>query len=196
MQSRTTAARDPTEDLALEADLVARASSDPLAFGYLYDRYVERVYRYAYRRLGMHADAEDVTAQTFRRALECMAGYEWRGVPFGAWLFRIAGNQVTDRWRAGAVPLSLDRLGEAGVDPNDPDAETPDERLLLQEAGSAAWAAVAKLPALQRRAVTLRFGRDLSHAEVGTIIGRSEAATKQLVYRAIKSLRTALEAQS
>lgn len=66
----------------------------------------------------------------------------------------------------------------------------------MQEDLDAAWAAVARLPALQRRAVTLRFGRDLSHAEVGVIIGRSEAATKQLVYRAMKTLRELLEVQA
>ncbi len=181
--------------LAEEQVLLARAVASPEAFGELYDRHVGRIYRYAFRRLGSHQDAEDVTAQTFRRALEALDRFEWRGVPFGAWLFRVAHNQIVDRRRADGRPLSLDGLSEVGASFEDGDAVAPDERAIAREAGSAAWAAVAKLPALQRRAVTLRFGRDLSHAEVGAIIGRSEAATKQLCYRAMKTLREELGAE-
>src|SRR5579883_2407674 len=83
-----------------EAALVEAAKQDSHAFALLYDRYVERVYRYCYRRLGSHADAEDTTSQTFHRALEAIASYEVRGAPFEAWLFRIAHNLVVDRSRA------------------------------------------------------------------------------------------------
>lgn len=176
-------------DISDEAALVARARTDPDAFAALYDRYVVPVYGYAFRRLGSHDDAEDVTAQTFYRALERIDGYEWRGLPFGAWLFRIAHNLVVDRRRAGSPPVSLDVLGPNGAEAALPDGCAPDAGLLAREEIDAAWAAVATLPPLQRRAVTLRFGRGLSHAEVGVIIGRSEAATKQLVYRAMKTLR-------
>jgi RNA polymerase sigma-70 factor (ECF subfamily) len=187
--------RPDKDELAREAALVARSLADPDAFGELYDRYVLRVYRFAFRRLGSHAEAEEITAQTFHRAFEALGRFEWRGVPFGAWLFRIAHNAVIDRRRAGAAPVSLDGIGEDGFEPPDAGAVTPEEALLAQEELGAAWEAVARLPALQRQAVTLRFGRDLSHAEVGAIIGRSEAATKQLVYRAIKTLRELLEVQ-
>ena len=174
-----------------EADLIERARSEPAAFVALYDAYVERLYRYAYRRLGSHPDAEDITAQTFTRALERLDQYEWRGAPFGAWLFRIAHNLIVDQHRRPAAPLSLDGLPEQVADPCD-DEPTPEEAALGREAIDTVWAAVATLPALQRRAVTLRFGRDLSHAEVGVLIGRSEAATKQLIYRAMQALRARL----
>lgn len=187
--------RPAADAQADEAALVARALSEPEAFAALYDRYLLRVYRFALRRLGNHAEAEDVTAQTFHRAFEALDRFEWRGAPFGAWLFRIAHNAVIDR-RRGTPAVSLDGAGEVGFEPVDTGAVPPDEALLLQEDLDAAWAAVARLPALQRRAVTLRFGRDLSHAEVGVIIGRSEAATKQLVYRAMKTLRELLEVQA
>ncbi|MFN8558598.1 MAG: sigma-70 family RNA polymerase sigma factor [Dehalococcoidia bacterium] len=181
-------------DLAHEAALVARAATDAAAFSALYNRYVVAVYRYAYRRLGSHEDAEDVTAQTFHRALERIGGYEWRGAPFGAWLFRIAHNLVVDRRRAGSAPLSLDGLSANGYHPLGTNPSVDDD-LVARESLDAAWAAVALLPALQRRAVTLRFGRDLSHAEVGALIGRSEPATKQLIYRAMKTLRARLAAR-
>jgi RNA polymerase sigma-70 factor (ECF subfamily) len=180
-------------ELSEEAVLVERARTDPDAFAGLYDRYVQRVYRYAYARLGTHADAEDLTAQTFHRALERLDQFEWRGTPFGAWLFRIAHNLVMDRRRTGSPPLSLDGLSENGFDPAAP-FEPPDGAILGREEADAAWGAVATLPPMQRRAVTLRFSRDLSHAEVGVIIGRSETATKQLIYRAMKTLRGQLQA--
>lgn len=179
-----------------EQALVGRARGDPDAFAALYDFYVERIYRYAFRRLGSHADAEDLAAQTFRRALEHLQHYEWRGAPFGAWLFRIAHNLIVDRRRAAAPPLSLDGLGEAGLEAAALDGLDADERLELEEAADSAWAAVRTLPPLQQRAVVLRFGRDRSHAEIGAIIGRSEAATKQLIYRAMKTLRSKLEVTS
>jgi RNA polymerase sigma-70 factor (ECF subfamily) len=178
-------------DLAIEAALVERARTDGEAFGRLYDRYLNRVYRYAFRRTGSHTEAEDLTAQTFHRALERLDTFEWRTVPFGAWLFRIAANLAIDQARKGMRPASLDGLGEQGFEPA---ATSPpvDAALLEREELDAAWTAVADLPAMQRRAVTLYFGHGLSHAEVGRAIGRSEPATKQLVYRAVKTLRSRL----
>lgn len=184
----------PHTNLAHEAELVQRARTDPDAFAALYDRYVQRVYRYSYTRLGSHAEAEDLTAQTFQRALERLDQFEWRGVPFGAWLFRIAHNLLMDRHRQGVPPLSLTGLSKNGYDPAASDT-APDGVLLGQAETDAAWAAVATLPPLQRRAVTLRFARDLSHAEVGALIGRSETATKQLIYRAMKTLRERLKVE-
>jgi len=196
MQNVHTVPKPVEHDYEPEAAWIAAAQRDPDAFARLYDRYVERVYRYAFRRLSVHTDAEDVTAQTFHRALEGLPRYSWTGAPFGAWLFRIAHNLIVDRYRAGAGPISLDGLaGGGGTEATDPEAVSLDDRLTGREAVDTAWAAVATLPALQRRAVTLRFGRDLSHAEVGTVIGRSEPATKQLIYRAMKTLRVQLGAE-
>ena len=186
MQAR--AASPPEEYPVCDGSLAARAAADPQAFAELYDRYLPRVYRYAYRRLGSHSDAEDLAAQTFQRALEAIGRYEERGLPFGAWLFRIAHNLIVDRRRGQRGDLPLDG---ALHDPADDDLP-PDALVLAQEEASVAWRAVATLPALQRRAVTLRYGQDLSHAEVGRRIGRSEAATKQLVYRAMLTLRARL----
>jgi RNA polymerase sigma-70 factor, ECF subfamily len=181
--------------LAEEAALVERARTDPEAFGALYDRYLTRVYRYMYARCGNHADAEDLTAQTFHRALERLETFEWRGLPFAAWLFRIAHNLLVDRARRGPGSASLDGLGEQGFEPADAaDGRGFADGLARREESDAAWLAVRALPPMQRRAVTLYFSHGLSHAEVGRTIGRSEAATKQLVYRAVKTLRARLSA--
>lgn len=189
MQLQQTSSAASETDLVREAALVERARTDADAFAGLYDCYVERIYRYLFRRLASHEDAEDLTAQTFRRALEGLPQYQWRALPFGAWLFRIAHNLVVDRHRGHGVALSLDTLIEDGFEPADRGTSGPEACLVQREEADAAWAAVARLPPLQRRAVTLRFGRNLSHSEVGVIIGRSEAATKQLIYRAMQTLR-------
>lgn len=174
-----------------EAALVERARSDPDAFGELYDRYLPRVYRFAYSRTRSHAAAEDVTARTFHQALESLPRYEWRGVPFSAWLFRIAANAAVDAARRDGRTASLDRLMEDGFAPMSGLA-LPESAAVRAEEVDLAWAAVAELPSMQGRAVTLYFAHGLSHAEVGRRIGRSESATKQLVYRAIKTLRSRL----
>ena len=179
--------------LAEEATLIDRARSDPEAFGVLYDRHLTRVYRYVYSRCDNHAEAEDLTAQTFHRALERFETFEWRGLPFAAWLFRIAHNLIVDRARRGPNSASLDGLGEQGFEPaGSIDGRTFDDALMREEALDAAWLAVRGLPPMQRRSVTLYFSHGLSHAEVGRTIGRSEAATKQLVYRAVQTLRSRL----
>lgn len=181
------------DDIDGEADLVERAQRHAGAFAQLYDRYVVAVYRFAYRRTGSHQDAEDITGQTFFRALDKLPSYEWRGVPFGAWLFRIAANLVADHHRARTTHLSLDGMLDAGAHPPEGHGSSLDDSLADRDDLHAAWQAVALLPPLQRRAVTLRFGHELSHAEVGVRIGRSEAATKQLIYRAMLTLRHKME---
>jgi RNA polymerase sigma-70 factor (ECF subfamily) len=181
-----------TADLCQEAALVEQARADPEAFGRLYDEHLPGVYGFLFRRCHSHQDAEDLTAQTFHRALERLDSFEWRGVPFRAWLFRIAHNALIDYYRRDRGALSLDGLGDTGFDPQGEDGRRFDSDLERDEQVDAAWVAVAGLPPLQRRAMTLYFAHGLSHAEVGRTIGRSEAATKQLVYRAVKTLRSRL----
>jgi RNA polymerase sigma-70 factor (ECF subfamily) len=179
-------------DLAAEAALVERARTDPEAFGRLYDEHLPGIYAYLYRRCRSHQDAEDQTAQTFHRALERLDSFEWRGLPFRAWLFRIARNALVDSYRRERPALSLDGLGETGYEPEGEDGRGFDAALVQDEQVDAAWLAVRDLPPMQGRAATLYFAQGLSHAEVGRAIGRSEAATKQLVYRAVKALRARL----
>lgn len=166
-----------------EQRLVEQAQRDPKAFGVLYDQYVDRVYRYCYRRTGSHYEAEELTAQTFRRALEGLPKYEWRGTPFGAWLFRIAGNLIVDRSKRREVPLDRD-FQESGPEPLD--------GLLEAEELDELWQAVYGLPLYQQQVLVLRYAQGLSTREVARIVNRSETATKQLVHRSLKALRERL----
>lgn len=168
-----------------EKDLVAQAKQDLRAFGTLYDQYVERVYRYCYRRTGSHYEAEELTAQTFRRALEALPKYEWRGTPFGAWLFRIAGNLIVDCSKRHEVPIDGRDFEQSGPEPID--------GLLEAEEVDELWQAVYGLPPYQQQVLVLRYAQGLSTREVARIVNRSETATKQLVHRSLKALRQRLE---
>ncbi len=170
-----------------EQQLVAKAKQDPRAFGPLYDLYVDRVYRYCYQRTESHYEAEELTAQCFRRALEAMPKYEWRGAPFGAWLFAIARNLVAGRNGKTKHEVPIDGVPEpASGDPE------PLDDLLGQEEVDTLWQAVYRLPLQQQQVVVLRYAQDLSNREVARIVNRSETATKQLVYRSLRALREML----
>ncbi|TAK32808.1 MAG: sigma-70 family RNA polymerase sigma factor [Chloroflexota bacterium] len=176
--------RGARAELVYERELIEKARASREAFGLLYDRYAGSIYRYAYARTGSHHDAEDVTAEVFRRALEHLDRYEWRGGPFGAWLSSIAAHLVIDRHRRARPQSSIDEALEL------PDNDPLPERVALdrEEAGSL-WAAVATLPSDQRRAVVLRFSRGLKGREIAEVMGRSEGSVKQLLYRAVVTLR-------
>ena len=164
-----------------EPALVEAARTDRARFIELYDRHFHRVYAYARRRSASRAEAEDVTAEVFHRALSNLDRYEWRGIPFVAWLYRIAAHELADRRKAaGRV---------AGAQP--PEAAGPDPDL---ERRIALFELVARLPEDQRRVIELRFGEERSIQEVAAALAKSEGAVKQLQRRAIGKLRQGLEA--
>lgn len=171
-----------------EGELVAAAKEDPAAFGALYELYVDRVYRYAYRRVGTHHDAEDVTAQAFQQALAALPKYEWRGLPFGAWLFRIAANVINRRGRTGNREIAVEDVSvfsfQEALDDDPMDRVTRDE--LAEELNEL----IETLPADQQRVLVLKFSHGLKNREIGDLMGRSEGAVKQLVHRALVNLRT------
>ena len=158
--------------------LIEAAQADPGRFAELYDRYVERVYAFVSRRTRDRATAEDITSEVFQHALAHLHQFEWRGVAFGAWLFRIASNAITDRWR------------QDGRDSQQPPADVPDtsehddleRRLIL-------FQLVERLPGVQRQVIQMRFGEDKSIREIAVALDRSEGAVKQLQLRALENLR-------
>jgi RNA polymerase sigma-70 factor (ECF subfamily) len=171
--------------------LVARAKGEREAFGHLYDRYVDQVYQFAYRRVKDHATAEEITARVFHRALEQLAQFEWRGVPFGGWLVRIAANLIHDHKGRTRRHVTLDHVPERhlGVSGD----TSVEERYAVHQASDVVWQAVASLPLMQQEVLVRRFVREMSIQEIAMAMGRTEGAVKQLQFRAIKRLRQQLQ---
>jgi RNA polymerase sigma-70 factor, ECF subfamily len=161
-----------------DRDLIEAAQADPARFGELYDRYVDRLYAFVSRRTHDRAAAEDITAEVFQHALAHLGRFEWRGVPFSAWLFRIASNAIADRWRRDGRDAH-----EARTDV--PDASERDDlerRVML-------FQLVDRLPTVQRQVIQMRFVEEKSLREVAAALARSEGAVKQLQLRALEHLR-------
>jgi RNA polymerase sigma-70 factor, ECF subfamily len=167
----------PEERLLIEA-----AQRDPARFAELYEENFERVYAYIARRVYVRADAEDLTAEVFHQALANIGQFEWRGVPFAAWLYRIAANAISDRWERTA----REQGSPASDDPADPRGELEAEEI---ERRAQLFSHVAKLPAEQRRVIEMRFAEEKSIAEIARELKRSAGAIKQLQFRGIQKLR-------
>jgi RNA polymerase sigma-70 factor (ECF subfamily) len=169
-----------------ESILIERAKTDKEAFGQLYERYVARIYNYVYYRTGNAADAEDLTARIFERAIKHIGNYQDQGVPFSAWLYRIAHNLVANwhRDRSRRKIVSIDDVSQWVVTDHGPEFVTQlmqDQEALLESIG--------RLPADRQELLILKFVERLSNAEIGDIMGRSEGAVKSLYHRTLLSLR-------
>lgn len=172
-----------TED-AEERRLVEAAQKDPAKFGDLYEIHFERIYAFISRRVRDRDIAEDLTSDVFHRALAKLRNYEWRGVPFAAWLIRIAANAVADQTKRAA------REGVSIPDPPEP-AITPDMEAV--ESRARLFRLVSQLPADQRKVIVARFVEQRSIREIAQQLGRSEGSVKQLQFRAMQSLRAQME---
>ncbi|GAA2146938.1 sigma-70 family RNA polymerase sigma factor [Actinomadura napierensis] len=166
--------------------LVMRArEGDAEAFGSLYDHYVELVYRYVYYRVGAHSLTEDITSETFLRALRRIRDFRWQGKDFGAWLVTIARNLVADHYKSGRYRLEV--CTAEPVEPERPQ-EGPERAVLEAMTHRTLLAAVRRLGSEQQECVVLRFMHGLSVAETALIMDKKSGAIKALQYRAVRSL--------
>jgi len=163
--------------------LVEAAQKDPRRFGDLYEIHFERVYAFIARRVRHRESAEDLTSDVFQKALSNLQSFEWRGVPFAAWLLRIAANAIADRSKRGGVEVSADDPPEIGTKPRMEEAED----------GARLFRLVNALAEDQRKVVVMRFAEEKSILEIAQQLGRSEGAVKQLQFRALQNLRAKLE---
>lgn len=173
-----------------EAIILRASQGDKEAFGLLYERYVERIYNYIYYRVGNTHDAEDLTARVFYRAMHHIHNYTQRGVPFSAWLYRIAHNLVAnwhrDRSRHPEIPLSdAPTLHYKGA--------APETSLVQDQEKEALFRIIRRLSPERQHLLVLKFVERLSNAEIGAIMGRSEGAIKSLYHRTLMALREELE---
>jgi RNA polymerase sigma-70 factor (ECF subfamily) len=169
-----------------EDALTQAAQGDREAFGVLYDRHVSRIYNYIYYRTGNQHDAEDLTARVFFRAMRHITNYNDRGIPFSAWLYRIAHNLVAnwhrDNSRRQEVPLDDGQRSKAPQD-------HPETTLIFNEEQRALLNMIKDLPEDRQQLLILKFVDHLSNAEIGKIMGRTEGAIKSLYHRTLSSLR-------
>jgi RNA polymerase sigma-70 factor (ECF subfamily) len=162
----------PGEGLQIERFQIADAQRDPRMFAILYEANFDRVYAFVARRASSRAEAEDLTSTVFEKALANLPRFEWRGVPFIAWLMRIAANELADR--ATPVPdLAVDIVA---------DLDELDHQSVL-------FSCVRTLPEDQRRVLALRLAEQRSIRQVADELGRSVGAVKQLQFRALTTLR-------
>lgn len=181
---------------ATVADLVARSQSgEAEAFGLLYDRYVDLVYRYIYYRVGSATLAEDLVSETFLRALRRIDSFTWQGRDFAAWLVTIARNLIADHFKSGRYRLEIttDDILESGP------AQTTDgpENLVLDALTNATLlTAVKKLNPEQQECIVLRFLQGLSVNETALAMGKNDGAIKALQYRAVRALARLLPADA
>ncbi len=171
-----------------EESLVRRAQQrDEEAFATLYEEYFDKIYRYVTLKIGDRVEAEDLTQQVFIKALNSISSFKWRGIPFSAWLFRIAHNQVVDYFRKKKkyTTVSLDEsLAGSDIDPQLAAERKLDiEQILV---------ATKRLTDAQREVISLRFASELPIAEVAKIMGKSQGAIKALQHSAIAALRREL----
>lgn len=178
------------KDKAELEDAVACGASPPTttALALLYEQEAAHIYTYARRRVGTHMDADDVVAETFRRAVEHLDTDARHDVPLSAWLYRVARNVITDRYRRVA-PLSLDLVT---VDREEETTVGPEQIILRGEQRRDVWRVVAALPSAQRRVLWLRYGRDWSYEEIGRTLGQREGTVKQVAHRARGAIRQRL----
>jgi RNA polymerase sigma-70 factor, ECF subfamily len=167
-------------DLDLEQSRIENARRDPAGFADLYEDNFYRVYAYIARRVRDRATAEDLTSEVFREALAGIAKFEWQGVPFIAWLLRIASRAVADHYARNSREVFDEKT--AGVDPIDLERSAMLHQL------------VDRLPEAQYQVIHLRFVEQKSIRDIAEALGRSEGAVKQLQFRAVETLRSLLEA--
>lgn len=196
--------RDPEHATRVAALVRLAQAGDVEAFGQVYELYVDTVYRYVYARVGDHQQAEDLTAETFVRALRRLDSFTFQGKDIAAWFVTIARNLVTDLRRSSRYRLELttdEIVGaerDAGAErtgvPGSSVAATPEQEVLGRERDRRLVEALRTLKPEQQECLVLRFFHELSVAETAAALGRSEGAVKQLQLRAVRQLAQVLGA--
>ncbi len=189
VQAPDTRLADDPEVVALVDRAVA--GRDRVAFGDLYDRFVDRVYRYLYYRTGRQTDAEDLTEQVFLKAWEAIDRFQWQGRPFLAWLYRLAHNVHVDHLRRRRATASLDD----GDSPIDPPSEAAARELARPLDADLLARAVARLTPEQQQVIVLKFLDGLENDQIARILSKREGSIRALQMRALQRLRRVLERQ-
>ncbi|TCB99134.1 sigma-70 family RNA polymerase sigma factor [Micromonospora zingiberis] len=181
---------DPSDPATEVWALVERAQAgEAEAFGLIYDRYVDTVFRFVYFRVGNRQLAEDLTSDTFLRALKRIGSFTWQGRDLGAWLVTIARNLVADHFKSGRYRLEVTTGDVLDADREDRGPEGSPEAAVVEHITNVALlTAVKRLNPEQQECIVLRFLQGFSVAETARAMGKNEGAIKALQYRAVRAL--------
>jgi RNA polymerase sigma-70 factor (ECF subfamily) len=180
-------AEQKINDLSEEVALINDARTNPESFGLLYEKYVGKIYNYIYFKVGNNDDAEDLTAKVFFKALKNIGSYRHMGLPFSAWLYRIAHNLVANhhRDRSRVAMVSIDDLVLA-----DQSRSAAPEALMVKKQDNAyLLELINNLTPQKQELIVLKFVQKLSNEEIGVIFGKTEGAIKSLYHRTLTELK-------
>lgn len=178
------------DEISDEEAIVLASKGDEQAFGILYERYVGKIYNYVYYRTGNSMDAEDLTAKVFHRAYHHISRFQLQGVPFSAWLYRIAHNLVANWYR------DTSRKKEFALEDHyhlEFSGDLPEAAILKDQESERLLRAIKKLSPERQHLIILKYVEHLSNAEIAIIMKRSEGAVKSLYHRTLESLKNTLE---
>lgn len=179
--------KEKDREFTEEETLINQARTDPEAFGILYERYVDKIYNYVYFRVGSTDDAEDLTARVFFKALKSISGYRHMGLPFSAWLYRIAHNLVANyhRDRSKVTEISIENLTITDTS----QSSAPESQISKQEENAYLLKLINDLSPQKKELIILKFVQKLSNEEIGLVFGKTEGAIKSLYHRTLMELK-------
>jgi RNA polymerase sigma-70 factor (ECF subfamily) len=184
-------------DLDREKCLVLRAKTDAGAFGELYDEYYGKIYSYILKRTANVAIAQDITSEVFLKALDNIKRFEWRGIHFSAWLYRIADNEINNSYMHNSRLIRLkEELEETARLLNislEQEIEQAESHLSKQSQFLALHKCITQLPVKYQEVLTLKYFEKKKIREISLILGKSEGTVKSLLHRGVKKLKTLIE---
>lgn len=180
-------AAEQKQEITEEIALINEARTNPDAFGMLYERYVGKIYNYVYFRVGNNDDAEDLTAKVFFKALKNIAGYRHMGLPFSAWLYRIAHNLVANHHR-DAVRMAQMPIEDLVI-PDQSRTAAPEASMSKKQDSDYLMSLINRLSPQKKELIILKFVEKLSNDEIGVIFGKTEGAIKSLYHRTLTELK-------
>jgi RNA polymerase sigma-70 factor (ECF subfamily) len=185
-------------DLTEEKELVRQAQKAPDAFAKLYDQYYPKIFGYILRRTANLEAAQDITSETFFKALRKLWQFRWRNISFSSWLYKIATNEINQYFRKAEYKksISLEELQEQGfepISPNDPESKLIEaqEKLKQHQDFLEIQVKIVRLPAKYQEVIALRFFEQKQIKEISEILGKKEGTVKSLLHRAVEKLREA-----
>jgi len=182
-------------ELEEEKKLIEKAQKDPKAFAELYEKYYSQIFGYILKRTENLEAAQDITAETFFKALKGLPRFRFRNISISSWFYRIANNEIANYYRKNTYFVSLQTFCEEnGLEPitlHNPNEEFMEAREELEkyEEFSEIQGKIAKLPIKYQEVITLRFFEKKEIREIAEILGKKEGTVKSLLHRGLEKLR-------